>query len=202
MGSFDGALLSRGLSVSGLRTGIEETDEALVRIRPLEDRSELDNSLLVGDSRATEKRSRARESARFAIVLSKAATAMASKPTGFCIRDELSKEVNWERRGWGKRLDRARVGRARRSKELRERWTNHKHIGCLPGKFASSSGMDVCLHGSDSAVASSSTRDRTSTSRCTSSSSGSSGVGGRDGVKTDTRTGNCGGRNGRNCCGI
>lgn len=89
MGSFDGALLSRGLSVSGLRTGIEETDEALVRIRPLEDRSELDNSLLVGDSRATEKRSRARESARFAIVLSKAATAMASKPTGFCIRDEL-----------------------------------------------------------------------------------------------------------------
>lgn len=91
MGSFDGAWLNRGLSASGrLWTGVKETDEALARRRPLEDRSELDSSLLVGESRATERRSRARESERFVMVLSKAATAIASKPTGFCVRDELS----------------------------------------------------------------------------------------------------------------
>lgn len=77
-------------------------DEALVRTRPLEDLSEWENSLLVGESNATERRSefeadwrlRVKDSARFEIVLSKTATAIASKPTGFCVRGELSKQAS------------------------------------------------------------------------------------------------------------
>ncbi|KAI0437297.1 hypothetical protein F4803DRAFT_556132 [Xylaria telfairii] len=77
-------------------------DEALVKIRPLEDLSEWENSLLVGESNATESRSeveadwrlRVKDSARFEIVLSKTATAIASKPTGLCVRGELSKQAS------------------------------------------------------------------------------------------------------------
>lgn len=97
MGSFDDARLSRDSVREFNGGGVEEKDEPLDRTRPLEDLSDIENSLLAGDSGAIERRSnadedwrwRVRDSVRFVIVLSKAATAIASKPTGFCVRGTL-----------------------------------------------------------------------------------------------------------------
>jgi hypothetical protein len=130
MGSSEETWIDRCASARLLgRTGIKETDEPLFRRRLLEDLSEIDNSLFVGDSRATERRSgveedgrlRVRASVLFAIVLSKAATAIASKPTGFCVRDALSKKVNWGSRP----IMAAGSGQGRVVGTLGEGWTNH-----------------------------------------------------------------------------
>lgn len=60
MGSFDDARPSRdSVELSG--GGVEEKDEPLDRTRPLEDLSDIENSLLAGDSGAIERRSNADE---------------------------------------------------------------------------------------------------------------------------------------------
>jgi hypothetical protein len=98
MGSLNDAWLNRRVLVRGLRrTGVVETGDPPLKMRPFEDLSGFENSLLVGDSSATERRFkvdedwrlRTRGSGRPAIVLSKAAEAIASKPEDLCGQGEL-----------------------------------------------------------------------------------------------------------------
>ena len=98
MGSFDDAWLDRCASERGLgRTRVEDVDDPPLTRRTVEDFSRFVSSLFVPDSMAREWRSsveedcklRMRGSVRLVMVLSKAAAAIASKPTGFWDRGQL-----------------------------------------------------------------------------------------------------------------